>query len=172
QDELLEADSEDVAEVEDEKQHDDRAHARQRDVPGAAEATGTVRRGRLVQRGVDRRQCCEEDDHPPARVLPGDLPDDEEREGVGVGHEGDRVITTSIEHNSMRRPLEYINNRYGVDVVYVKWNDDEEQFVTDIEKKITSRTKMLAITHASNVTGSVIPLYRLLRIAKRRDILT
>lgn len=86
--------------------------------------------------------------------------------------EGDQVITTSIEHNSMRRPLEYINNRYGVDVVYVKWNDDEEQFVTDIEKKITSRTKMLAITHASNVTGSVIPLYRLLRIAKRRDILT
>src|SRR5699024_2186103 len=86
--------------------------------------------------------------------------------------EGDQVITTSIEHNSMRRPLEYINNRYGVDVVYVKWNDDEEQFVIDIEKKITSRTKMLAITHASNVTGSVIPLYRLLRIAKRRDILT
>src|SRR5699024_11568307 len=86
--------------------------------------------------------------------------------------EGDQFITTSIEHNSMIRPLEYINNRYGVDVVYVKWNDDEEQFVTDIEKKITSRTKMLAITHASNVTGSVIPLYRLLRIAKRRDILT
>lgn len=73
----------------------------------------------------------------------------------------DHVIASSFEHNSVRRPLEYIKSEYGVNVTYVPWYNHEQAFVQQVVQSINSNTKLIAITHASNVTGAVIPVERL-----------
>src|SRR5690625_1107985 len=43
--------------------------------------------------------------------------------------EGDHIIATSVEHNSVRRPLEFIREQFKVNVSYVKWDEDESLFL-------------------------------------------
>ncbi|WP_368653491.1 aminotransferase class V-fold PLP-dependent enzyme [Ornithinibacillus sp. 4-3] len=85
---------------------------------------------------------------------------------------GDHVIATSMEHNSLRRPLEYIRNNFGVDVSYIDWQENDEQFIQSFQQEIKENTKLIAITHASNVTGSLIPIDAILEIAHLKGILT
>ncbi|SFD71081.1 cysteine desulfurase family protein [Lentibacillus persicus] len=73
---------------------------------------------------------------------------------------GDHVIASNFEHNSIRRPLEYIKNQYGVNVTYVSWNYDDDEFIKQVNRAVTKETKLIAMTHASNVTGSVLPIER------------
>lgn len=86
--------------------------------------------------------------------------------------EGDHIITTSVEHNSVRRPLQYLQDTYGVDVSYVPWEESKEQFLEKVAGEISRETKLMVITHASNVTGSVLPLEQLTQLAKERQLLT
>lgn len=86
--------------------------------------------------------------------------------------EGDHVITTSMEHNSIRRPLEYIKKQNHLDITYLNWDFNEKNLLESLENKITTRTKLIAVTHASNVTGGILPLEAILRIAKKHNILT
>src|SRR5690625_2709643 len=85
--------------------------------------------------------------------------------------EGDHVITTSLEHNSVRRPLEFIKQHYGIHISYVKGQSDQESFIKKFESSITDRTRLIVITHASNVTGEVLPLDALIQVAKRNNIM-
>lgn len=85
---------------------------------------------------------------------------------------GDHIITTSFEHNSIRRPLEFLKNTYGVHVSYVDWNDEDESFIHAVKREINTKTKLIAMTHASNVTGSILPLDELMKLAKQRNLLT
>lgn len=80
------------------------------------------------------------------------------------------VIATNFEHNSIRRPLEYIKSQYGVNVTYLSWNNEAEDFIKQVEQSITDKTKLIAMTHASNVTGSVIPIKKIAAVAKRNNI--
>lgn len=86
--------------------------------------------------------------------------------------EGDHIITTSVEHNSIRRPLEYLKNTYGVHVSYIPWNEREGQFLDAVKQEIKPTTKLMAITHASNVTGSILPLNKLMILAQESNIVT
>lgn len=85
---------------------------------------------------------------------------------------GDHIITTSFEHNSIRRPLEFLKNTYGVHITYVDWNDEDESFIHAVKREINTKTKLIAMTHASNVTGSILPLDELMILAKQRNLLT
>ncbi len=85
--ELLEPDGQGVAEPQDQHQHDHPAQARQRDVPHPPEPPRAVCGRGLVQLAVDRAQRREEDDDPPARLLPDRLRGDQQGEGVRVGHD-------------------------------------------------------------------------------------
>lgn len=85
---------------------------------------------------------------------------------------GDHVITTSFEHNSVRRPLEYISKTYGVDVSYIDAFNDVQALVERVELAITKETKYIIMTHASNVTGDVLPLEELTKLAKKHQITT
>ncbi|MDY0404127.1 aminotransferase class V-fold PLP-dependent enzyme [Virgibacillus sp. 179-BFC.A HS] len=85
---------------------------------------------------------------------------------------GDRVITTSVEHNSLRRPLHYIAEKYGVELIHIPWLDNRKRFLEQVAQAIDGNTKMLAITHASNVTGAILPLRDLLAIGKDRNLTT
>ncbi|RYG73381.1 aminotransferase class V-fold PLP-dependent enzyme [Lentibacillus lipolyticus] len=71
---------------------------------------------------------------------------------------GDHVIATTLEHNSIRRPLEHLKRKYGVEVTYIHWNGRTSAFEQQIRQSIRPETRLLAMTHASNVTGSVLPV--------------
>src|SRR5690625_4648887 len=72
---------------------------------------------------------------------------------------GDHVVTTKFEHNSVIRPLEAVKKRKDITVTYVE--PDEEGYITThaIKEACTPTTKMIAITHASNVTGAFVPIH-------------
>jgi cysteine desulfurase family protein len=71
----------------------------------------------------------------------------------GLLNPGDRVVTTSMEHNAVLRPLELLR-RKGVDVVKVSANPDGFVEPTDLKNACTPRTKLLVLSHCSNVTGT------------------
>ncbi|WP_077329817.1 aminotransferase class V-fold PLP-dependent enzyme [Virgibacillus siamensis] len=85
---------------------------------------------------------------------------------------GDHIIATSFEHNSIRRPLEYIRKQKGITITYLQWNGDTEKFIIDLEDAVTSKTKLIAMTHASNVTGTILPIEKVSKVARRNSIKT
>ncbi|GGJ89669.1 cysteine desulfurase [Lentibacillus kapialis] len=83
---------------------------------------------------------------------------------------GDHIIATTFEHNSIRRPLESLKKQYGLNITYVSWCGDETSFLHRIKQSIKPETKLIAATHASNVTGAVIPVEKIALSAKQHDI--
>lgn len=88
----------------------------------------------------------------------------------GVLQSGDHVITTTMEHNSVLRPLKALEKR-GVSQSVIR--ADREGFIkaSEIEKAIRKDTKLIAITAASNVTGTRMPLEEIGELARRRGIM-
>ncbi len=88
----------------------------------------------------------------------------------GVLKPGDHVVTTVMEHNSVRRPLHSLQS-IGVHVTKVQ--ADREGFVSpeDVERAIQPTTRMIAMTHASNVNGAIQPVSDVARIARERGVL-
>ena len=88
----------------------------------------------------------------------------------GVLLPGDHVITTSMEHNSVLRPLKALEKR-GIKQSIIR--ADREGFVkpSDFEKAIRPETRLIAVTAASNVTGTKMPLEEIGELARKRGIL-
>jgi cysteine desulfurase family protein len=76
----------------------------------------------------------------------------------GILKEGDHAITTTIEHNSVLRPLYHLYKYNGVEVDYISF--DGKGFVDPDEfpKKFKKNTKLVIVNHASNVIGTVQPI--------------
>ncbi|WP_333871643.1 aminotransferase class V-fold PLP-dependent enzyme, partial [Desulforamulus putei] len=87
----------------------------------------------------------------------------------GLLRSGDHVITSSMEHNSVTRPL-YTLEFYGVQVTKVQCDNQGNIDVNEIEKAIRANTRAIVMTHASNVTGTVMPVEEVGRIAARHRI--
>jgi cysteine desulfurase/selenocysteine lyase len=83
---------------------------------------------------------------------------------------GDHVITSSIEHNSVMRPLRELE-RQGVDVTVVECSPQGFLDSTQIEAAVRSSTEMIALSHASNVVGSLLPVTEVGRIARLYDLI-
>jgi cysteine desulfurase/selenocysteine lyase len=77
---------------------------------------------------------------------------------LGLLRPGDHVVTTVCEHNSVLRPLRYLADNFDVSVTYVPC--DGVGFVSsdDIRGALKSNTRLVAVVHASNVTGSIQPI--------------
>ena len=88
----------------------------------------------------------------------------------GVLEAGDHVITTSMEHNSVLRPLKALE-RKGVTQSVIRADREGCVKASDIEKAIRPNTRLIAVTAASNVTGTKMPLAEIGEIAKKRGIL-
>ena len=88
----------------------------------------------------------------------------------GVLKKGDHVISTTIEHNSVLRPLNTLSEN-GVDVTLVDVDKAGYLNIDDIEEEIRATTKMMLINHASNVLGSVQDIEKLGKIARKHGIL-
>jgi len=83
---------------------------------------------------------------------------------------GDHVITTTMEHNSVLRPLSRLKED-GVEVSIIKCSDGKLVDITSIEEAIKSNTKMVICTHASNVTGTLMPVKEIGAMCRKRGIL-
>ncbi|KQP41095.1 cysteine desulfurase [Methylobacterium sp. Leaf104] len=88
----------------------------------------------------------------------------------GLIGEGDEIILSIMEHHSNIVPWHFLRERRGA---VIKWApvDDQGNFLVDAyEKLFTPRTKMVAITHMSNVLGTVTPAAEIVRIAHAHGV--
>jgi cysteine desulfurase / selenocysteine lyase len=89
----------------------------------------------------------------------------------GVLRPGDHAITTNLEHNSISRPLRALELAGTISLTRVVADAGGTVDPDAIKKALTSKTRLVAVTHASNVLGTVQPIAELGRIAKERDAL-
>ncbi|EOC99415.1 aminotransferase class V-fold PLP-dependent enzyme [Caldisalinibacter kiritimatiensis] len=87
----------------------------------------------------------------------------------GLLKPGDHVITTSMEHNSVLRPLKALE-KAGVETTIIQCSPTGEIDVADIEKSIKDDTRLIVTTHASNLTGTIYPIREIGEIAKKYGI--
>ncbi|MGH6790398.1 MAG: cysteine desulfurase [Pseudolabrys sp.] len=83
---------------------------------------------------------------------------------------GDEIVLSIMEHHSNIVPWHFLRERYGA---VIKWApvDDEGNFLLDeFEKLLGPRTKMVAVTHMSNMLGTVVPVKEVVRLAHARGI--
>lgn len=88
----------------------------------------------------------------------------------GVVKSGDHIITTSVEHNSVIRPIKALEKK-GVENTIVKCDKYGQLNIEDIKKAIKPNTKLIVTTHASNVCGTIIDIEAIGNIAKENNIL-
>ncbi len=79
---------------------------------------------------------------------------------------GDHVVTTSLEHNYVLRPLRALHDRSGVDVSIVSPNAQGRIEPTEIGHALQQNTRLVAVTHASNVTGILQPIAEIGAVAR------
>ncbi|MCK4431766.1 MAG: aminotransferase class V-fold PLP-dependent enzyme [Candidatus Aminicenantes bacterium] len=88
----------------------------------------------------------------------------------GMLEEGDHAVSTTIEHNSVLRPLYHLYKYKGVEVDHIPF--DRKGFVDpdDFPKKIKKNTKLVIVNHASNVIGTIQPVKEIGKYCKEREI--
>lgn len=89
---------------------------------------------------------------------------------IGLLKPGDHVITTGMEHNSVMRPLRFLASR-GIDLSVVPCSDRGGLDPDDIRAAFRANTRAVVMTHASNVTGTILPVQEIgLLTRERADI--
>ncbi|MGQ9851780.1 MAG: aminotransferase class V-fold PLP-dependent enzyme [Candidatus Oleimicrobiaceae bacterium] len=88
----------------------------------------------------------------------------------GLLRPGDHAVCTSMEHNSVMRPLRALEQQ-GVLVSIVQCPPSGELPVEAVERSLTPRTRLVVATHASNVVGTLLPLDQLVEVARRHEVL-
>ncbi len=89
----------------------------------------------------------------------------------GVLAEGDHVVTTDLEHNSVSRPLRQMELDGRISLTRVRADGGGTIDPDDVRRAVTPRTRLIALTHASNVLGTVQPVGEVGRIARERHLL-
>lgn len=84
---------------------------------------------------------------------------------LGLVGPGDRVVTTVLEHNSVLRPLARLADERGVEVAYAGCDAHGFLNMEDLERLVTPGTRIVAVTHGSNVTGNLVDVARVAEIA-------
>lgn len=87
----------------------------------------------------------------------------------GLLHPGDHVVTTSLEHNSVMRPLRHLET-LGVELTVVACAQDGMLDVNSVRRALRPRTRLLVTTHASNVIGTLTPVSALAVLAREQGV--
>ena len=85
-------------------------------------------------------------------------------------NEGDEVLLTELEHHSNYVPWHYLRKSKGIKIKFAEINEDGDITLESIEKKITPRTKIIGVTHLSNVTGAILPIKEITQFARSKNI--
>lgn len=88
----------------------------------------------------------------------------------GLLKPGDHVVTSSMEHNSVLRPLISCKELLGVNLDIIDADSSGFINVSDFESKITPDTKLVILTQASNVTGSIQNISEVGKICREKDV--
>jgi cysteine desulfurase family protein len=88
----------------------------------------------------------------------------------GMLKEGDHAVTTTIEHNSVLRPLYHQYKYNGVEVDYVPFDDKGFVDPDDFPKKFKKNTKIVVVNHASNVIGTIQPIKEIGKYCREEGI--
>ena len=83
---------------------------------------------------------------------------------------GDEILITELEHHSNYVPWHYLRSEKGAVIKFAQINDNGDIKIDQIKKQITDKTKIIAITHISNVTGAVLPIIKIVELAKEKNI--
>jgi len=83
----------------------------------------------------------------------------------GLIRPGDRVVTTSVEHNSVIRPLRQLQADHGLELTIVQCDRHGMLDPSDMARAVQPGTRAVVMTHASNVLGSILPIAEVGRIA-------
>ena len=85
-------------------------------------------------------------------------------------NKGDEILITELEHHSNYIPWHFIREKKGAVIKFAKCNDRGEVEIDEIKKLITNKTKIIGITHLSNVTGAILPVKKIVDLAKTKNI--
>jgi cysteine desulfurase family protein len=89
----------------------------------------------------------------------------------GVVRPGDHVVTTVCDHNSVLRPLRALRESAGVEVTYVPCDGQGYVSPDDVRAALRPNTRLVAVNHASNVTGTLQPIEAIGKIVREHEAL-
>ena len=85
-------------------------------------------------------------------------------------NKGDEILITELEHHSNYVPWDFLRTEKGAVIKFAQVNESGDIEIEEIKKLITNKTKIIAITHISNVTGAVLPITKIVDLAKEKNI--
>ena len=83
---------------------------------------------------------------------------------------GDEILLTDLEHHSNYVPWHYLRKKKGAIIKFASIDENGEIDVDEFKKQITNKTKIIAFTHISNVTGTIMPVKKIIDLAKSKNI--
>jgi cysteine desulfurase/selenocysteine lyase len=84
--------------------------------------------------------------------------------------EGDEILLTIMEHHSNIVPWHFLRERQGAVLKWAPVSDNGDFLLDEFKRLISPRTKLIALTHMSNVLGTIVPLKAVVRLAHERGI--
>ena len=84
--------------------------------------------------------------------------------------EGDEILLTELEHHSNYVPWHYLRKKKGAIIKFASIDENGEIDIDEFKKQINEKTKILAFTHISNVTGTILPVKKIIDLAKSKNI--
>ena len=85
---------------------------------------------------------------------------------------GDEIILSTLEHHANIVPWHFLRSRKGIKLVWIDPDENGQISLEMIEKKVSSKTKMVCITHMSNVFGSILDVKKICKALKGKGIVT
>jgi cysteine desulfurase / selenocysteine lyase len=83
---------------------------------------------------------------------------------------GDEIVLSIMEHHSNIVPWHFLRERHGAVIKWAPIDDDGNLLLEAFESLLTERTRMVAVTHMSNVLGTIVPVNEVVRLAHARGI--
>lgn len=90
---------------------------------------------------------------------------------LGILTEGDSVLTSSMEHNAVMRPLRHLEKTRNIKISQFKCDKHGFPLWNDFLQKIQKKPKLLVSTAASNVIGSIFPIREMAAVAKKHKVI-
>jgi cysteine desulfurase/selenocysteine lyase len=82
-------------------------------------------------------------------------------------HAGDEILVTEMEHHSNLVPWQQLAAEQGATLKFIALDDDYKLDLSDLDSLLTPKTRIVAITHMSNVLGTITPVEQLIEAAHR-----
>ena len=90
--------------------------------------------------------------------------------GMNDYNKGDEIIITEMEHHSNIIPWQIISKKFNLTLKYIPLLDNGTLDIESLPSLITKKTKLLSVTHMSNVLGSINPIKDIVNIAKKNNV--